>query len=95
MTGISEELEGVGSLELDGNAVGEVLYSIQVHRAGPRGWSYPFARFRPRGYTDFHSLVNKAVVLVLSDGRRWECSINSLDGSVVAKGDWPAKPAAP
>lgn len=94
MSGISEELEGVGLLQLDGVGVGEVFYSIRVHKAGPKGWDYPFARFRPRGYTRFHDLLNKTVILVLDDGRRWECCINSLDGSVVPKGDWPSRPVA-
>jgi hypothetical protein len=93
MNGASEELEGVGSLFLGDEKIGEVFYSITVRTAGPQGWSYPFARFRPRGYTQFYDLLNKTVTLVLEDGRRWECCINGLDGAVVAKGDWPVQEA--
>jgi hypothetical protein len=89
MNGVSEELEGVGSLLLNGEKVGEVFYSITVRTAGPKGWDYPFARFRPRGYTQFYDLLNKTLTLVLEDGRHWDCCINGLDGAVVAKGDWP------
>lgn len=91
MRGVSENLEGVGSLLLDGADVGEVFYSIQVHKAGTKGWSYPFARFKPRGYTQFYDLLNRPLTLVLADGRKWDCCISTLDGSVVAKGDWPEK----
>ena len=91
MDGKTEELEGVGTLLIEGEPAGEVFYSIRVHRAGRKGWSYPFARFRQRGYTQFYDLVNKPVTLVMEDGRRWDCCINSLDGTVVARGDWPAK----
>ena len=91
MNGVTEELEGVGTLLMDGVAVGEAFYSICVRKAGPKGWSYPFARFRQRGYTQFYDLLNKTVTLVLEDGRRWDCCISRLDGSVVPKGDWPAR----
>ena len=91
MRGVEEELEGVGKILLKGIEVGEVAYSIRVQRAGLQGWLYPFARFRPRGYLEFYDIVDKPVTLMLEDGRRWECRVKSLDGSVVAVGDWPAK----
>jgi hypothetical protein len=94
MDGVAEELQGNGKILQDGVEVGEVAYSIQVRKAGLKGWLYPFARFTRRGYLEFYDLLNKPVTLVLEDGRRWECRISSLDGSVVALGDWPTKGAA-
>ncbi len=91
MSGTVEDLHGNGKILRDGIEVGEVAYSIQVRKAGPKGWLYPFARFTRRGYLEFYDLLNKPITLVLEDGRRWECRISSLDGSVVALGDWPAK----
>ena len=91
MNGVAEELQGIGKILQNGIEVGEVAYSIRVIKAGLKGWQYPFARFRQRGYLEFYDLLNKPVTLVLEDGRRWDCCINSLDGSVVASGNWPAK----
>ena len=95
MSGVAEELQGIGKILQDGIEIGEVTYSIRVHKAGPKGWQYPFARFRQRGYLEFYDLLNKPVTLILEDGRRWDCCINSLDGSVVAVGNWPAKAETP
>jgi hypothetical protein len=94
MNGVAEELQGVGKILLGGVEVGEVVYSIRVQRAGLKGWHYPFARFRQRGYIEFYDLLGKPVTLILEDGRRWDCCIKTLDGSVVAVGDWPAKEGA-
>lgn len=94
MNGPAEELQGIGKVLQDGVEVGEVSYSIRVYKAGRKGWQYPFARFQQRGFLEFYDLVNKPITLVLQDGRRWECCINNLDGSVVAKGDWPSKERA-
>ncbi len=91
MNGDIEDLEGIGKILQDGEEVGEVRYSIRVIKAGRKGWQYPYARFQRRGYLEFYDLVNKPVTLVLEDGRRWDCCINSLTGTVVARGDWPAK----
>jgi hypothetical protein len=91
MNGVAEELEGAGTIILDGIEMGQVAYSIRVRSAGPRGWLYPFARFQQRGHLQLYDLLNKPITLVLEDGRRWECRISSLDGTVVAVGDWPAK----
>ncbi len=95
MNGVAEELEGVGKILLGGVEVGEVTYSIRVQRAGVKGWHYPFARFRQRGYLEFYDLIDKPVTLVLEDGRHWDCCIKSLTGSVVAVGEWPVKQTAP
>ena len=91
MNGVAEELEGVGKILQGGMAVGEVAYSIRVYTAGPQGWQYPFARFRERGYLKFYDLLNKPITLILEDGRRWDCRISSLDGTVGAAGNWPVK----
>ncbi|MBP1595603.1 MAG: hypothetical protein H6Q05_980 [Acidobacteria bacterium] len=93
MNGVAEDLEGVGKILQGGVAVGEVAYSIRVYAAGPQGWQYPFARFRERGYLKLYDLVNKPITLILEDGRRWDCRISSLDGTVVAAGSWPVKEA--
>jgi hypothetical protein len=94
MDGVTEELQGNGRILRDGVELGEVSYSIRVHKAGSKGWQYPFARFTRRGYLEFYDLLNKPITLVLEDGRRWNCRISSLDGSVVAMGEWPAKDSA-
>ncbi len=91
MSGAVEELEGVGRILHDGTEVGEVRYSIRVVKAGRQEWLYPYATFQRRGYLEFYELVNKPVTLVLEDGRRWDCRITSLTGTVVAEGNWPAK----
>ena len=91
MRGIAEDLQGVGKILQGGMEIGEVTYSIRVYKAGPQAWSYPFASFQRRGYIEFYDLLNKPLTLVLEDGRRWDCRISSLDGSVVPLGDWPAK----
>jgi len=91
MNGVAEELQGAGKIICDGIEIGEVAYSIRVLRAGPRGWLYPFARFHQRGYLQLFDLLNKPVTLVLEDGRRWDCRLSSLDGTVVATGHWPEK----
>lgn len=91
MNGVAEDLQGIGKILQEGVEIGEVLYSIRVHKAGIKGWQYPFARFTKRGYLEFYDLLNKNVTLVLEDGRHWDCCINGLDGSVVAVGSWPAK----
>ncbi len=91
MSGAVEELEGVGKILQNDTEVGEVRYSIRVVKAGRKGWLYPYARFQQRGYLEFHELVDKPITLVLEDGRRWDCRINSLTGTVVALGNWPAK----
>ena len=95
MDGVAEELQGIGKILQDGIEVGEVVYSIRVYEAGRKEWQYPYARFRQRGYLEFYDLLNKPVTLILEDGRRWDCRINSLDGSVVAVGNWPAKQGTP
>ena len=91
MSGVVEELEGVGKILQDGTEVGEVRYSIRVVNAGRKGWLYPYATFQQRGYLEFHELVDKPITLILEDGRRWDCRIKSLAGTVVAEGNWPAK----
>ena len=91
MNGVAEELQGAGKIIHDGIEMGEVAYSIRVRRAGPKKWLYPFARFQQRGYLQLYDLLNKPVTLVLEDGRRWDCRLSSLDGTVVATGDWPTK----
>ncbi len=91
MRGVAEELEGNGKILKEGVEIGEVAYSIRVYSAGLNAWRYPFARFQQRGYLQLHDLLNKSVTLVLADGRHWACRMTSLDGSVVAEGDWPAK----
>ncbi len=91
MNGVAEELQGIGKILQDGVEIGEVEYSIRVYKAGRKGWEYPYARFKQRGYLEFYDLLNKPVTLVLEDGRRWDCSINSLSGTVVAAGNWPVK----
>jgi len=92
---VAEELQGNGKILQDGVEVGEVTYTIRVHKAGLRGWRYPFAKFSKRGYLEFYDYLNKPITLVLEDGRRWDCKISSLDGTVVALGDWPASGPAP
>jgi len=91
MNGVAEELEGVGKILQGGTDVGEVAYSIRVYTAGAQGWQYPFARFRERGYLKLYDLLDKPVTLVLEDGRRWDCRLSRLDGTVVAVGNWPVK----
>jgi hypothetical protein len=91
MSGVAEELQGAGKIIHDGLEIGEVAYSIRVVSAGPRKWLYPFARFHQRGYLQFYDLLNKPITLVLEDGRCWDCRLSSLDGTVVATGDWPAQ----
>ena len=93
MNGVAENLQGTGKIIQNGIEIGEVEYSIRVHKAGPQRWLYPFAQFRKRGYLEFYDILNKPVTLVLEDGRRWDCCIKSLDGSVAAAGDWPTKEA--
>ena len=95
MAGATEDLHGNGKILQDGVEVGEVSYSIQVRKAGRKGWLYPFAKFTRRGYLEFYDILNKPITLILEDGRRWDCRLTSLDGSVVAMGDWPAKASAP
>ncbi len=90
MSGAVEEVHGAGKVIHDGVELGEVAYSIRVLKAGPKGWLYPYARFQQRGYLLLYDLLNKPITLVLEDGRRWDCRLNSLDGTVVALGDWPA-----
>jgi len=92
---LTEELHGNGKILQDGIELGEVSYSIRVRKAGAKGWLYPFARFTRRGYLEFYDILNKPITLILEDGRRWDCRLTSLDGSVVATGDWPAPKAAP
>jgi hypothetical protein len=91
MNGVAEELQGAGKIIHDGIEIGEVFYSIRVRREGPKGWLYPFARFQQRGYLKLYDLLNQPVTLILEDGRRWDCRLSSLDGTVVAQGDWPAQ----
>jgi len=91
MDGVAEELQGNGKIIQDGTEIGEVAYTIRVVKAGRKAWQYPFARFRQRGYLEFYDLLNKPITLVLEDGRRWDCRISSLDGSVTAVGNWPEK----
>ncbi len=95
MSGVAEELQGAGKIIHEGTELGEVAYSIRVVSAGPKGWLYPFARFHQRGYLRIYDLLNKPITLVLEDGRRWDCRVSSLDGTVVAAGDWPAKREGP
>ncbi len=95
MGGVAEELQGIGKILQDGVEVGEVEYSIRVYEAGPNRWQYPYAQFRQRGYLEFYDLLNKPVTLILADGRRWDCRINSLSGTVVATGSWPIKQTTP
>ncbi len=91
MRGVAEELDGHGKILKDGIELGEVAYSIKVYKAGFKEWQYPYVKFRERGYLKLHEIINKPVTLVLEDGRRWECRLSSLDGTVVAEGNWPAK----
>jgi hypothetical protein len=91
MRGVAEELQGSGKILLDGTEMGEVAYSIKVYSAGREGLLYPFARFQQRGYLQLWDILNKTITLVLEDGRRWNCKLSSLDGTVVAAGNWPAK----
>ena len=91
MRGVAEELQGNGKIIQDGIEMGEVAYSIRVYSAGPKGWLYPYAQFRQRGYLQLNDLLNKRITLVMEDGRRWDCRLSSLDGTVVAEGDWPVK----
>ncbi len=95
MNGVVEELQGAGKVIHDGMEIGEVAYSIRVLSAGPRKWLYPYARFQQRGYLMLYDLLNKSVTLVLEDGRRWDCRLSSLDGTVVAVGSWPTKVKSP
>ncbi len=95
MNGVVEELHGAGKIIHNGIEIGEVAYSIRVVSAGPRGWLYPNARFKQRGYLQLYDLLNKPVTLVLEDGRHWDCRVSKLDGTVVAAGDWPAKGESP
>ena len=90
MGGVTEELQGNGKIFHEGVELGEVSYSIRVQKAGLKGWLYPFAKFQKRGYLELYDMLNKPVTLVLEDGRRWECRLSHLDGTVVALGDWPA-----
>ncbi len=91
MRGVAEELEGNGKVIQDGLEMGEVSYSIRVYREGPKGWLYPYAKFRQRGSLQLWDLVNKPITLILEDGRHWECCLKSLDGTVIAVGAWPAR----
>ena len=95
MSGVEEELQGAGKIIHEGIEIGEVAYSIRVISAGPKGWLYPFARFQQRGYLQLYDLLNKPITLVLEDGRRWDCRLSSLDGTVVAAGSWPTKQESP
>ena len=91
MTGLMEDIQGIGKVFKEGHEIGEVSYTIRVYKAGERGWAYPFAHFRPRQNLDFHNLLGKVITLRLEDGRQWECFIQSLNGNVTAAGDWPLK----
>jgi len=91
MSAAVEELHGAGKVIQDGIELGEVTYSIRVLKAGPKEWLYPYASFQQRGYLLLYDLLNKAITLVLEDGRRWDCRLSGLDGTVVSLGDWPAK----
>jgi hypothetical protein len=91
MAALTEDLQGAGKVLKDGVEFGEVAYSIQVYEAGPQGWAYPFAHFRPRQNLDFYNLLGKVITLRLEDGREWKCIIQSLNGRVSAAGAWPAK----
>ena len=91
MNGVAEDLEGVGKILQGETVAGEVAYSIRVYTAGAQGWQYPFARFRERGYLKLYDLLDKPITLILEDGRRWDCRLSSLDGTVVAVGNWPVK----
>jgi hypothetical protein len=91
MNGIIEELQGTGKIIENGVEMGEVTYSIRVISAGAKGWLYPYARFHQHGYLALYDLLNKPITLILEDGRRWDCRISSLDGTVAAAGDWPEK----
>ena len=95
MNGVEEELQGAGKIIHEGIEIGEVAYSIRVISAGPNKWLYPFARFQQRGYLQLYDLLNKPVTLILEDGRRWDCRLSSLDGTVVAAGSWPVKQENP
>jgi hypothetical protein len=92
MGGASEELHGIGKILQDGVEIGEVVYSIRVFKAGPKEFSYPYAKFEKRGYLEFYDYVNKPITLVMQDGRKWDCRLSKLDGTVVAVGDWPETP---
>jgi len=90
MNGFVEELQGNGKVLKDGTELGEVSYSIRLYRAGPKQDFYPFARFRQRGHLALYELLEKPITLVLQDGRRWDCRLTKLDGSVAAVGPWPS-----
>ncbi len=89
MNGAAEELHGIGKVFQGGVEIGEVVYTIRVFKAGPKDYRYPFAKFEKRGYLEFYDYLNKPITLVLEDGRKWDCRLNKLDGTVVARGDWP------
>ena len=95
MSGWAEDLEGAGKILRDGIEIGEVFYAIRVYRAGPKGEPYPFAKFRQRGYLALYDLLDKSITLVLEDGRRWDCRLTSLDGTVAALGAWPLRATQP
>ena len=96
MSGWSEDLEGAGKVLRDGVEIGEVAYTIRIYLAGPKGEPYPFARFRQRGYLALYDILDKPVTLILQDGRRWDCRLTSLDGTVAAAGPWPPpEPSTP
>jgi hypothetical protein len=92
MSGWLENLEGVGKILRDGEEIGEVSYSIKVFEAGRRADLYPYATFHQRGYLDLYDILDKPVTLVLADGRKWDCVLKSLDGTVVPRKAWPKKP---
>ena len=94
MDGVAEELHGVGKILLGEVEIGEVVYSIRVFKAGLKGYQYPYVKFEKRGYLEFYDYLNKPVTLVLEDGRKWDCRLSKLDGTVVAMGNWPKAPAA-
>jgi hypothetical protein len=94
MSGWAEQLDGAGKILRDGVEIGEVFYTIRVYLAGPRNDPYPFATFRQRGYLALYDLLDKTVTLILEDGRRWDCRLTSLDGTVGAVGAWPGKEGA-
>ncbi len=91
MSGWAEDLEGAGKVPRGGAEIGEVFYTIRVYLAGPKGEPYPFAKFRQRGYLALCDLLGKTVTLILEDGRRWDCRLRSLDGTVAAAGAWPTE----
>jgi hypothetical protein len=89
MEGITEEIRGVGRILDGGVEIGQVVYSIRVHKAGMKGFQYPFAKFEKRGFLEFYDYLNKPITLVLEDGRKWDCILSKLDGTVLARGEWP------